>query len=367
MPLTTEVRVEGVRDATQELIEFFRAFREGRQDVQTINAAMRETAAPIYGMRRSLMLLRTEMRANYAYWFETARVLRDIGRIGRNITQMWTAYTVSQIRVAQAQRGVAEATKTVAELQDRYNRYLEVFGENSVFTKRAYEELQEAQERLKMEQEELNRALEQQKIGWIGIGLQMGDIVAAIPLTIYHLKMLKYELAGIGGLKGALSGVAGALGAIAAIISFGLLYREYVAKPAEERAKKIYGEQWKKMHPMQRRMLKQLEQARKQQEITGDIGQQIISGLQWIGEQLANLFREAFGFQYGGIVPATGLYRLHAGELIVPANKVVETTTPKTVNIRVTNYFGAITSEIDLETAGEKIADKIMVRLAEKW
>jgi len=362
--LITGVRVTGVKEAKRQLADLWRSFQQGGISIKELKKQISEIGAPVYAMRRSLTLLRTEWRMQHQTLIATSRVMRDIGYIGRNIISMLQAYQISQIRIAQAQRDVAEATKTVAELQDRYNRYLEVFGEDSVFTKRAYEELQEAIENKQRAIEEVNRALQEQNLQYIGIGLSMGSFISQTITAIGHLKELTTVL---GGVKGALGGVAGALGAIGAAIAFGLVYREYVAKPAEERAKKIYGEQWEKMHPLQRQYLRQLEQVRIQQEITGDIGQQIISGLQWIGEQLGNLFREAFGFQYGGIVPATGLYRLHAGEMVIPANKVIERTTPKMIQIRNTFYINNISSQADIEELSERSSEKTLQKLGEKW
>ena len=367
MPLVTEIQVAGVEDVKSQLADVWRSFREGNITIKELNKQIREIGATTYAMRRSLTLLRTEWRMQHQTLIATSRVMRDIGYIGKSIISMLQAYQISQIRIAQAQRDVAEATKTVAELQDRYNRYLEVFGEDSVFTKRAYEELQEAIENKQRAIEEVNSALQEQQLLYVGVALNFGSFISESITAMSHLRELKDVLGGIAGLKTALSGVAGALGSIVAAIAFGLAYREYVAKPAEERAKKIYGEQWEKMHPMQRRYLRQLEQARKQQEITGDIGQQIISGLQWIGEQLANLFREAFGFQYGGIVPATGLYRLHAGEMVIPANKVIERTAPKMIQIRNTFYINNISSQADIEELSERVSAKTIEKLGEKW
>lgn len=361
MPLVTEIQVAGVEDVKSQLADLWRSFREGNITIKELNKQMREIGAPIYAMRRSLTLLRTEWRMQHQTLIATSRVMRDIGYIGKSIISMLQAYQISQIRIAQAQRDVAEATKTVAELQDRYNRYLEVFGEDSVFTKRAYEELQEAIENKQRAIEEVNRALQEQNLQYIGIGLSMGSFISQTITAIGHLKELTTVL----------GGVAGALGAIGAVIAFGLAYREYIAEPAKKEAKRVFGEQWEKMHPMQRKYLEDLFKARRLKEVTGgieggDIFSQIGNALSQFGKWLKE---EAFripGFQLGGIIPATGLYRLHAGELVIPANKVIERTTPKTIQIRNTFYINNISSQADIEELSERVSAKTLEKLGEK-
>ena len=222
MPLITEIKVTGVQEARRQLIEYFRAYKSGTQDIKELNKAMRETAQPIYGMRRAISLLKTEFQLSHQVMFETARLMRDIGRIGRTITGIFTAYTVGQIRLAQAQKDVKEAQKAVAEAQAAYNHYLEVFGENSVFTQRAYEELQKAIERQKEAQEELQRTQQATTLGYVGMTLQTAELIATIPTMIKHINDLRIALATANISGSALATTLGTLGAVLGGILIGV-------------------------------------------------------------------------------------------------------------------------------------------------
>jgi hypothetical protein len=50
-------------------------------------------------------------------------------------------------------------------------------------------------------------------------------------------------------------------------------------------------------------------------EIASQIFKPVIDFFSWVGGG----FRHFFGFQWGGVVPFTGFYRLHAGERVVPS------------------------------------------------
>ena len=93
-PLTTEIRVIGAEEAKRTLIDYFRAYEDGKESVKDLNTAMREQYGSLYGMRRALGLLKTEWRMQHAAWIEGARVMRDIGQIGRSLTSMWQAYNM---------------------------------------------------------------------------------------------------------------------------------------------------------------------------------------------------------------------------------------------------------------------------------
>jgi len=366
MPLVTEVRVEGVRESTQELIEFFRAFREGRQDVQTINTAMRETAAPIYGMRRSLMLLRTEWRAMHAAWIEGARVMRDFGRIGRNITQIFTTYTVAQIRLAQAHRDYEDAVEDVAEAQAVYNRYLQVFGEESAFTQQAYEQLQEAIKNQKEAEEKLQKAQQDTIMGYVGIALQIGDIIGTIPTMIMHIKMLSYTMKMANTSASTLAGTLGVIGAVLGGIFLGV--------EAAKALTDAFGEAGAAASMILGSLIAiaAILAAIALNVSIISFGGAAIAGIAAFGAAMAiygGYLAMAEGeYQYGGYVPETGLYVLHAGEYVVPKNEVETITrTPKVVNIRMPIYINQVTKEVDIERAADLATRKVLKVIEKEW
>jgi len=94
--------------------------------------------------------------------------------------------------------------------------------------------------------------------------------------------------------------------------------------------------------------------------------------LEFLLEQLRRL--ENSDYQTGGLVPITGLYRLHAGEQVIPAHRAVtreirEIRTvgpPQIRQVRIENrFYGNIESNVDLERAGEAAYRKF-VKLIEK-
>jgi len=381
MPLVTEIQVAGVENARRQLIEFFRAFKSGTEDVKTLNAQMREIAQPIYGMRRALSLARTEWRLTHQTMIEASRIMRDIGRIGRTITTMFTAYTVAQIRLAQAQRDYEDTVKDVAEAQERYNRYLEVFGENSVFTQRAYEQLQNAIERQKQAEEELQRTQQETVMGYVGIGLQIGELIATVPTMIKHVNDLRIALSTANMSASTLATTLGTIGTVLG----GMLIGVEAAKALTDAFGSVGAAASIVIGVLT--TIAAITAAIALNVSIASAGFAALAGIAAFGAAMAAYGAYAYatmpkgvetpaekppetpiagGRQYGGFIPETGLYLLHAGEYVTPTNKVVEKTAPKTIHVTVHQYIDNVSSDVDLERASEYITDKIMKKLGEK-
>jgi hypothetical protein len=245
-PLTTEIRVEGAEESKKSIMEFFEAYRSGKEDVRELNKAMREQYSSLYGMRRALSLVRTEWRMQHAVWVSGARVMRDVGRIGRTLTSMWQAYTLGMMRVEQAQRDVRSATMDVSEAQQDYNRYLEIFGEDSVYAKDALSKLNVAIEAEKAAIEAARKAQEDFNLGLLGLGLSFGSVGADIITAIGHIDEF---IAVLGTAKASLTaflavpvlGVAApvaGLGALGVLIATGI---KEIAKADEKRKAALEG------------------------------------------------------------------------------------------------------------------------------
>lgn len=228
--LVTRIEIKGAEEARRTLMDFYEAFKMGAEDTKALSKELRGVTAPIYGMRRALSAIRTEWRMQHAAWIEGARVMRDIGRIGKTLTSMWSAYTMGMLRVEQAQRGIVDAQGNVrkaslstAEAQERYNKYLEVFGEDSVYTIDALDDLNEAhayeEKMLKQEQDAIeaaNRAQADMTAGSITMALNFATVGAEIITAIGHFKTLKEILMSAKGavteFGSALAGLGGAGG-----------------------------------------------------------------------------------------------------------------------------------------------------------
>jgi len=362
MPLITEIEARGIQTARQQLIEFFRAFKEGERDVKSLNKEMRQLAAPLYGQRRALMLLGTEWRMQHATLIEASRMFRSIGSVGRSLTSMFTAYTAAQIRIERIQRDVAEATKDVAEAQDRYNRYLEVFGEDSVFTQRALEDLQKAREREKELIEAQAKAQQDLNFMWLSFGLQAPLTISAFIDIGKHVKTLTALIAAKGGLTAAIGGLGSAFLSVAPALMFIIPIVAAYTKDFEAAEKAFHGwatsveERGKDVVERMEEAREAIKEMRKEAESMG-VGKPLAAGGGWSrGGQ--------FGIPY---VPETGLYLLHKGERVIRATERIETTTPKLINIRNTFYIQSLSSEIDLEDLSRRISEKTIEKLGEKW
>jgi len=364
MTLITKIQLAGVEDARRQLVEYFNAYKSGTRDIKELNKEMREVAQPIYGMRRALSLARTEWRLNHQAMIEASRIMHDIGRIGRTITSIFTTYTVAQIRLAQAQRDYEDAVEDVSEAQERYNRYLEVFGEKSVFTQRAYKQLQNAIEKQKEAEEELQRTQQATMMGYVGIGLQIGELAATIPTMIKHINDLRIALATANTTASTLATTLGTIGAVLSGIFLGVEAANALCDAFGEIgavASIVIGALT---------AIAAITAAIALHVSIMSFGAAAIAGIAAFGAAMAiqGAYRYTTKeYQYGGYVPETGLYMLHAGEYVVPANKVIERSAPKTIQIRNTFYIDNISSEIDIERVAEYATKKMLEKLETKW
>ena len=386
MPLTTEVQVVGVEDATQKLIEYFNAYKQGTQDIKELNRQMRQVAQPIYGMNRALSLARTQWKLTHQTMMEASKIMRDVARIGRTITNMFTAYTVGQIRLELATKNYREACKEVAKAQQEYNEYLEAFGEASIYTEEAYERLQKAIEKQTEAEKELQRAQQETIIGYVGIGLQAAELTATIPTMIKHVNDFRIALSTanitakslvttLGTIGAAVSGIFlgveasmalceafGQLGAVASMIigiltaiaaitaaialnvtiaSFGFAALAGIA--AFGAAMAAYG-------AYQYFFTEQQNFFREQQQTRGH-------------DHFWRKQEQTKGWQYGGYIPETGLYLLHAGEYVVPKHETHKTT--KMINATINQYV-TVTKEVDWTIASRRAIDQLIEELGEK-
>jgi len=88
-----------------------------------------------------------------------------------------------------------------------------------------------------------------------------------------------------------------------------------------------------------------------------------------IWEKTLKTPRELWGLPGGQLgipyVPETGPYLLHRGEKVVPASEAGGEG-PQLRQVNITNYFGGINSDLDLETAGEEMYRVFMRKIGDQ-
>jgi hypothetical protein len=132
--------------------------------------------------------------------------MKRIGSIGGQLTTMWQAYNVAQIRVQQA-------TDAVTKAQEAYTKALEEFGAASPKTKKALDDLTDAQNKAK-------KASDEVAAGMVGMGFQAVGVAGQVGQLVLKIRELR-DLGMLGGLGGAaLTWGPLAVGGVAAMLQF---------------------------------------------------------------------------------------------------------------------------------------------------
>lgn len=198
-PVVTRYEVVGAQDVIRTNAELWQSFKQGNIDVKDFSGALRENMEGTYAMRRAYSGMRMAIRVEMAPLIESARVLQDVGSIGRDVVQMWQAYTIGQLRIERAMRDVVDAQQEVAKWQELYNQYLRDFGLNSATTKDASENLINAYKKLKEANDAAAKAQRDMWMGYVGMALEIGGVVGQIANLAVHIATLKATIAATTG------------------------------------------------------------------------------------------------------------------------------------------------------------------------
>lgn len=222
--------VIGGAGARNELAELWRSFKEGKLSVEEFNNEMRNTSGAIYAHRRAVMLMRTEYRNQRTALYEAMRGFRAIARIGRTITSVYQTYTLMQIRVADKTRDIRDVSEDLADVEVRRKRVVADLGSTNAIALRLMAEEDRLTRRLTDDKRELKRAQDQNLIGYVGIGLQMFQIIPTMVSLKRHLDLTRLYLGedwSYAGLQGIVSAAGAArvsiLGAKVALSSLASL------------------------------------------------------------------------------------------------------------------------------------------------
>jgi hypothetical protein len=202
-PVVTRYEVVGAQDVIRTNAELWQSFKQGNIDVKDFSTALRENMEGTYAMRRAYSGMRMAIRVEMAPLIESARVLQDIGSIGRDVVQMWQAYTIGQLRIERAARDVVDAQQEVAKWQQLYNQYLRDFGLDSATTKDASENLISAYKKLKEANDAAAKAQRDMWMGYAGMALEIGGVVGQIANLAVHIAVLKATIAATTGAEAA--------------------------------------------------------------------------------------------------------------------------------------------------------------------
>jgi len=248
-PVITRYEVQGCEDVIRANAELWSSFKQGGISVKDFSESIKQNMEGTKAMTSAYRGIRSAIRDDMAGFIETSRVLTDVGRIGRDVLQMWQAYNIAMMRIesatqavitaqknlSKAQGNVADAGKDVAEWQGIYNQYLHDFGADSAYTKNAYEKLTEAQGNLSDAQSDAADALKnltdaqnavvnaqnQMYLGFVSMGLEVVGMAGSIMQLIVQLRILNalmLETQATGGLFG---GVVAEFGGTAGLAAAG--------------------------------------------------------------------------------------------------------------------------------------------------
>lgn len=260
--------------------------------------------------------------------------MRDIGRIGRTLTSIWQAYTMGMLRIDQAQRDVTKATLGVSDAQERYNRYLEVFGEDATITKDAWNDLQDATDAEKEALDRAKKAQDDLSAGMITFALNLPTVAADLITMVGHFKTFKDTLLRA---KSAASGLGGKLGTLATLGEIGIVIGITFA----------IKQGWESLMDF----------------LFGKEQREIWERTQKTPRELWGLPPAQFGIPY---VPETRPYLLHRGEEVVsaPMARMRGRGGGVTVRqVRINQYIGNVSSDVDVSRMAEGAYRKLMRKL----
>ena len=148
-----EVLSQAFRESVERLNEMRNAGVRTEEEFKEYRSTLRDVAMAKRDMRREIQI------ANEGF-YDTVRVLQDVGGMFRMVSGMITQYNVAQIRIRDATKDVAEAQKDLARAQERYNQIITESWEKSDNYRSAVEAINRAVEGEKESSEKVREAEE---------------------------------------------------------------------------------------------------------------------------------------------------------------------------------------------------------------
>jgi len=314
-PLETEVHVVGTQQFVRDLSECYHNILRVGEATKATRDQMREARAPILALRRAVVGMRTAYRMQHAAMLEGMRFMMSMGTMGKQITHMWQAWNVAQIRVTQAQEGYAAAQERVNLLQNEATS----LQRQGVTSGKEYLDVQlklnEAKAQAEARSKALAKAQQDNLIGYIGIGLQVTGLIPRIQDLYYHYKNMRniHEMSKtsiLGEVAARWSNVGAKLAsAKASALNALRTGAETAAKYAHVAAT------WLQVHALA--ILNSMTPTG--WAILAGAGIAAAGALAWITTEQAKSQR---GKKKGGSIEEEGWYYLHRKEEVIPAKEV---------------------------------------------
>ena len=122
---TWRYRVVGHRDVIETSKQILETYKQQGMVGDELIRTWREQSRAIREANRSINIIRTAYRVQYAELYQAARLLGHIATIGRTATLMWGAYSAAQLRAAEAEERYQEAAQEAARLEALYAQYVQ--------------------------------------------------------------------------------------------------------------------------------------------------------------------------------------------------------------------------------------------------
>jgi len=244
---TWRYQVVGHRDAIEASKQILQAYKQQGLIGEEVVRVWQEQRRAVYQAQQAYNTIRTQMRLQHAEMIQTMRLMGHVVSIGRTALTMWSAYSLAQLRAAEAEERHQEAAQEVTRLEALYAHYVEEFGESSIFAQKALKELNEARERERRLLRELRRAQMENAAGYASMGLYALQFARSIGYAYIEAKQLKAMLESLTPIleafAAARTAALGPLGAAAVgafIVGYGAYqYWRLQQMPPEEREARI--------------------------------------------------------------------------------------------------------------------------------
>ncbi len=183
--------VRGASSASDEIRKIYDALRAGSVTVDQANEQMRQFNGSILAQRRAIMMIRTEWRNQNAALFEGMRLMRSTAQLGRTLTSVYSVYTLMQTRMQDKTRDVRDVGEELNRVQDQRLVLQRDLGTTNIYALSLMQQEERLTKRLAEEKRELKRAQDQNIIGYIGIGLQMMNVITTVVQMLTHFRNMQ--------------------------------------------------------------------------------------------------------------------------------------------------------------------------------
>lgn len=205
--------IQGKDEASETLRTVYGEMKKGNETIEQARDRMLDYRSAIREQNRVQQTAMMAWRQQNQTILETVEVLNRVGTIGQTAMRMFTQYTMMSLRLERAMRDVADAQKELNTAQTDYLSALYKTGPYSEETRRAYEQMRQAQQRLADAEQMAANIASQNRMAMLGMGLQAVQIIPQIVALITQLQQLRIVMAmnqAQAGAGGAAMGLFGA-------------------------------------------------------------------------------------------------------------------------------------------------------------